>query len=406
MNALTRYESAKSALAEARSVDEVKDIHDKAEAMRLYAHMAKDTQLEADAAEIRLRAERRLGIMLDEQRRTAGMNRGGQPAKRTGSELEPVLSAPPPTLADLGVDKKLSMRSQKVAKIPEQKFEEALATVKAKIVEQSTRVSLDITRDHTKAEARAVHVTKISGGGTALDLRDLAASGYRAGAILADPPWHFMTRSARGEGRSASQHYTTNPLEAIKELPVEALAAPDCVLFMWMVDWAPKAALEVIEAWGFAHKTTAFTWVKQNMSGNGMFMGQGYWTRANPEQCWLATRGSPQRLDAAVRQLLIAPIQEHSRKPDEIHDRIQRLVPGPYCELYARRPRDGWTTWGNEIPPPAPEEESQDIHDHEFNQDADQVSPAKAREILVRTDDEHLDKNMPAFLRRQKAPLP
>jgi hypothetical protein len=83
-------------------------------------------------------------------------------------------------------------------------------------------------------------------------------------------------------------------------------------------------------------------------------MGQGYWTRANPETCWLATRGKPQRLHTDVRQLIVAPIREHSRKPDEIHDRIERLVAGPYLELYARRERPGWLTWGDELPFKAP----------------------------------------------------
>jgi N6-adenosine-specific RNA methylase IME4 len=78
-------------------------------------------------------------------------------------------------------------------------------------------------------------------------------------------------------------------------------------------------------------------------------MGQGYWTRANPEDCWLATRGGPKRLHADVRQLIVAPIAEHSRKPDETYERIERLVEGPYLELYARRPRKGWVSWGNEL---------------------------------------------------------
>jgi N6-adenosine-specific RNA methylase IME4 len=77
-------------------------------------------------------------------------------------------------------------------------------------------------------------------------------------------------------------------------------------------------------------------------------MGQGYWTRSNPEDCWLATRGAPKRMDAGVRQLVVAPVMEHSRKPDLYAD-IERLVQGPYLELYARRPWDGWTSWGNEL---------------------------------------------------------
>jgi N6-adenosine-specific RNA methylase IME4 len=199
-------------------------------------------------------------------------------------------------------------------------------------------------------QRRAVHAARAISGGTVENVRDLIASGFRAGAILADPPWHFVARSERGEGRSANQHYRTNGLDEIKALPVKELAAPDCVLFLWMVDWCPQAALEVIEAWGFAHKTTAFTWAKTLVDGEGWHLGQGYWTRANPEDCWLATRGHPRRLYADVRQLIVAPVMEHSRKPDEIHDRIERLVAGPYVELFARREREGWQTWGGELP--------------------------------------------------------
>jgi len=205
-----------------------------------------------------------------------------------------------------------------------------------------------------KQERRAAHATRTSAGGTVDDLHRLAASGFKAAAILADPPWKFVTRSERGEDRSANQHYRTDGLDLIKALPVADIATPDAVLFMWMVDWCPAAALEVIEAWGFAHKTTAFTWAKQNESGEGWHMGQGYWTRANPEDCWLGTRGNPQRLYADVRQLIVAPVMEHSRKPDEIYGRIERLVDGPYLELYARRERNGWLSWGDELPFKAP----------------------------------------------------
>ena len=118
---------------------------------------------------------------------------------------------------------------------------------------------------------------------------------------------------------------------------------------MWMVDWAPHWALELIAALGFEHKTTAFTWMKTNPSGEGWHMGQGYWTRANPEDCWLATRGAPKRMAEDVRQLVIAPVSEHSEKPAEVHDRIERLLEGPYLELFARRERPGWITWGDEL---------------------------------------------------------
>jgi N6-adenosine-specific RNA methylase IME4 len=159
-----------------------------------------------------------------------------------------------------------------------------------------------------------------------------------------------VSRSERGEGRSANQHYRTQGLDDIKRLPVEQLAADDCVLFVWMPDWFVQGALEVVEAWGFTHKTTAFTWAKLNESGEGWHMGNGYWTRANPEDCWHCTRGSPKRLYEDVRQLIVAPVAEHSRKPDETYERIERLVEGPYLELFARRERPGWVSWGDELP--------------------------------------------------------
>jgi N6-adenosine-specific RNA methylase IME4 len=169
------------------------------------------------------------------------------------------------------------------------------------------------------------------------------------GVILADPPWTFATYSRKGKGRSAEAHYDCMSLADIKALPVADWAAPDCALFLWATDPSLPQALGVIEAWGFAYKTVAFTWAKTTKDGAGFPIGCGYWTRANPKQCLLATRGRPQRLSRAVPQLILAPRREHSRKPDESYERIEALVPGPYLELFARAPRAGWHAWGHEV---------------------------------------------------------
>ena len=187
-------------------------------------------------------------------------------------------------------------------------------------------------------------------GGTVADLHRLAETGFRAGAILIDAPLRFVTRSPRGEGRSAVQHYSTMTIKELAALPLAQLAAPDCALFVWTLDWCPRVALELIDAWRFVHKTTAFTWCKTNPSGTGWHFGMGYWTRANPEKCLLATRGRPKRLHADVPQLIVAPVGRHSEKPDEAYRRIERLVGGPYLEFFARRLRPGWTCWGDEVP--------------------------------------------------------
>jgi len=181
------------------------------------------------------------------------------------------------------------------------------------------------------------------------------------GCILADPPWSFLTYGAKRTTphRTAEDHYVTMAAGDLRAMPVEASAAKDCALFMWVVDTHLDEAIELGKAWGFSFKTIAFIWAKttQAQAGKqfGFFppetvhrIGMGYWTRKQAETCLLFTRGKPKRIGKGVRQIIEAPRREHSRKPDETHARIQQLVAGPYLELFAREPRPGWTVWGNQ----------------------------------------------------------
>lgn len=170
------------------------------------------------------------------------------------------------------------------------------------------------------------------------------------GAILADPPWRYLTWSAKGRDRCPeARSYQTMPFEDLKELPVTNLAAKDCVLFLWVVDWLPpECVVELLKAWDFKYSTKAFCWVKCKASGAEHMTG-GYWARGNPEDCLLAVRGHPKRLDKGVRKLIYAPAREPGRKPDEQYSRIERLVSGPYCELFSRTTYSGnWTVWGDQ----------------------------------------------------------
>jgi N6-adenosine-specific RNA methylase IME4 len=358
MTSLAQYDRVRAALAEATRVDQVLPILDEVEHIKLYAKQISDRELLADASAFQMKAERRLGIVIAAAKEAGHFKQGRQPKK---SETEVF---PRTTLQEVGVDHKLSTRAQRSASISEQAFEAMVAATRERIVAAGAIVVDPIAaaqKDEADAKRKAEHEERTFSGGKVEDLHNLIASGFKASTILADPPWHFMARSDKGEGRSASQHYTTDRLGEITSLPVRDLAAPDATLIMWMVDWCPKLAFEVIEAWGFAHKTTAFTWAKLTEGHDGsprfddvisdrdFHFGQGYWTRANPEDAWLATRGSPKRMNADVRQLIIHPVMEHSRKPDCVHDRVERLLEGPYLELYARRERRGWLTWGNEI---------------------------------------------------------
>ncbi len=183
------------------------------------------------------------------------------------------------------------------------------------------------------------------------------------GVILADPPWSFKAYSDKGKGRSADNHYECLSFESLCAVPVAERAARDCALFLWTTDPMLLHALKLIEAWGFTYKTVGFYWVKLNKSAKihrfahgqpsliheaDFFTGLGYWTRANPEMCLLATRGHPKRKAKNVSRLVVAPRREHSRKPDEIYQHIERLVAGPYIELFARQHWPRWDVWGDE----------------------------------------------------------
>lgn len=138
------------------------------------------------------------------------------------------------------------------------------------------------------------------------------------------------------------------PFDEIAALPVANVAAKDCALFMWVVDSHLDEAFRLGEAWGFKFKTRAFTWRKLTSTGTAK-IGMGYWTRKQTEMCWLFTKGAPKRLDKGVREIIDAQRREHSRKPDEQYDSIQRLVGGPYLEMFARTAHPGWTSWGNQV---------------------------------------------------------
>lgn len=169
------------------------------------------------------------------------------------------------------------------------------------------------------------------------------------GCILADPPWAFRTFSGKNATphRCAEDHYRTVGFADLSAIPVREIATKDCALFMWAVDSHLDEAIRLGEAWGFKFKTIAFVWAKTTASGK-FRIGMGYWSRKQTEVCLLFTRAAPRRIGKGVRQLIVASRREHSRKPDEQYERIEKLVSGPYLELFARTSRPGWTTWGNE----------------------------------------------------------
>ena len=173
--------------------------------------------------------------------------------------------------------------------------------------------------------------------------------------ILADPPWSYSNSGTRG---AALNEYKTMTIDDICALPVQTVAADDCILLLWATNPLIPEALKVCNAWGFKYVTVAFVWNKRTVNGNWVH-NMGRWTMGNMEMVLLAKKGKPQRVRKDIKQLVIAERKEHSKKPDIIRKAIVDLMGDlPRIELFARGDKnkdmfdfnrfDGWDTFGNE----------------------------------------------------------
>ena len=170
------------------------------------------------------------------------------------------------------------------------------------------------------------------------------------GAILADPPWRFINRT----GKVAPEHrrlsrYDTLTVDEIKGLPVRSLAATESHLYLWVPNALLADGLAVMDAWGYHYKAN-IVWHKVRKDGGSDGRGVGFYFRNVTELVLFGIRGRLRTFSPARRQvnLLATRKREHSRKPDELYPIIEACSPGPYLELFARYPRDGWFAWGDE----------------------------------------------------------
>ena len=170
------------------------------------------------------------------------------------------------------------------------------------------------------------------------------------GTILADPPWRFNNRT----GKMAPEHkrlnrYATLSLEEIQSIPVFDVAAENSHLYLWIPNALIQMGLDTMKAWGFEYKTN-LVWYKTRKDGGPDGRGVGFYFRNVTEMVLFGVKGSLRTLDPGRRQvnIILERKREHSRKPDGFYPIIESCSPGPYLELFARGPRDGWSIWGNE----------------------------------------------------------
>lgn len=172
-----------------------------------------------------------------------------------------------------------------------------------------------------------------------------------------DPPWRFLTwNGEKAVPTLGADPYPTMTLEELQAIPLASVMAEDALLIMWTTSDQLANALGLGQGWGFTYKSLGPIWVKERAPSQAELfgdapiceLGMGYWFRQQAEVSLLFTRGSPSRRDAGVRQVVFEPRREHSRKPDEVRRRIERISDGPYLELFGRTQAPGWSVWGND----------------------------------------------------------
>jgi N6-adenosine-specific RNA methylase IME4 len=318
---LVQFDRARIALAEATRIDEVKQIRDQAEALRQYIRQQKGSfEMQNQAAEIKLRAERRAGEMLREIPRAPG-ERTDSTSYQDGTRLTSYAQA----LSDLDLPPMTAVRWQLEAQIPEPEFEKFIAETKAAADELTSRAALGLAKLIKHEEKKQETST--------VDIPDGLFE-----VITIDPPWPY------GGEYDPDSRRVQSPYKEMSILELQSLEIPaseNCILWLWTTNKFMHEAYHLLEAWGYEPKTI-LTWYKQRT-------GVGYWLRGDTEHCILATIGKPVITHVAQSSFLSAKAGEHSQKPNEFYQLVESLCPGRKLEMFSRNKREGWEAHGNQL---------------------------------------------------------
>ena len=320
-----KFEKAKRALAEARSIDEVKQVRDKAEALRLYVKQQGDgLEMQNDIAEIKLRAERRAGELLAE------FERG-----KTGPKLPDRLSDNSEyrqALEDAELNERTARRWQTEAALPEETFEQHVAETKASQKELTSAGVYRLAQRHKQAQER-----EQTNDNALLYVPDGL---FRT--MVIDPPWPAQKILRDERPLQDTFDYPTMTLDEISKLPIADLADPDgCHIYLWTTHKYLPYSFKLFDGWGVKYECL-MTWNK-----NVGFTPYSW--MYDTEHVLFGRVGSLPLQKLGLRLSFSAKVTKHSEKPDIFYERVLEASPEPRLELFARKKRGGFEAWGNEV---------------------------------------------------------
>jgi N6-adenosine-specific RNA methylase IME4 len=327
MSTLVKLEGAVKALAEARTLEEVKHVHDIATAAAEYARAARlGLEAQNHAAEIKLRAERKAGELLAGLER--GVNRfdlGSRPTLDGYTEYQSVLE-------ETSTPRQAAHRWQKIAALPDDTFEQFIAETVERRAELTTTGALRIAKElerEAKRQENAQHVATVI-------TTDAIPAEFTT--IVIDPPWDWGDEGDFDQLGRARPTYATMSLSQLAALYIPA--ANNSHIYLWITNRSLPKGFTLLDAWGFRY-VTCLTWVKPHY-------GMGNYFRGQTEHLLFGVRGSLSLMRRDAGTVIHAPRgdSDHSSKPVEAYDLIETCSPGPYLDMFSRQTRRGWFTWG------------------------------------------------------------
>ena len=327
---------AQQALEQAQTIDEIKDLRDKAQLAKTYAKKKQLAhQIVLDASAIHVHAVRKLGQSL----RKVPLAKASAGNQHTGKLDRSHGATGPIHLCELGITKSESSRAKRIASIPPVDFN------------RYVRENLEAGQEPTEAGAlRLARQLKVAQsvnsqpdfvGGVVGNLDELIEQGKKFSTIYGDPPWPYNNQGTRA---ATGNHYPMMPVSDICAEPVAQLAADRAHLHLWVTNGFLREAFDVIEAWGFEYAGSCLVWVKPQL-------GLGNFWRGAHELLLLGVRGRLPFQDKGQRSWLEHDRTGHSKKPEAVRQLVEKVSPGPYLELYGRNlpSNSDWTVYGNQI---------------------------------------------------------